>query len=246
MRNSITLFLVLAALYVNGQNSRTMALLKEGTRLEYRNYLMKPIMFSKKGNYLEITRLIFTVDSVKQIADTTFSYITKKGIAANDPRYNYVKKYILKCDSKSINTPYDFYLPDTTYICDYGQFIAYFYENNPSFEIPLSFDSANNLIKCENKMKVRAIFRQPPHVFKDEIEYNVTKMYVAGQEKVTSKAGDFDCYKLLCSGEILILGRKRSTTNTLYYNQETGLIKCEYVFGNTGYTVLSDVTISER
>lgn len=100
------------------QSCDTSLLFKKGTELEYRSYLPKTKLFSKKSDLFEITRMTFFIDDVKDSNSTVYSYVTKKGIAANNENDKYEKKYVITCKDGRISVPADFYSIDTIYLRD--------------------------------------------------------------------------------------------------------------------------------
>lgn len=71
-----------------------------------------------------------------------------------------------------------------------------------------------------------------------DMEITMRKMYVEGQQKITTKAGEFDCYKITWEAECLLSPKHFILRTEFYYNEQTGVIKAE---GDGGSIELADV-----
>lgn len=234
MKAPLTLFFLFFVICATAQDTRNFALFKEGTRLEYKTYIYAPGPTMKTFSKLETTRLIIIVDSVKENDGVLSTYITKKGIAANNPNCKYTKNFIIKSDGKRIILPFVLYLPDTIYGYDVQAlqsvkrsrtFSAFDYpQNGLAFLVPSSFNGVHDMEFDKRKTKAKGTMMG----FTGDLEFTIRRMYVEGQEKVTTKAGEFDCYKILWEGACVYSEKHAILRELFYYNEQTGLIKAEY------------------
>ena len=119
MKNLFYSLFVFVSCPVIAQNCDTSLLFKKGAQLEYRTYLPKTKLFSRKPDFFEVTRLTFYVDEVKDSNNVLYSFITKKGVAASSyEKDHYEKKYVITCENGKVSVPVDFYAPDTMYLSD--------------------------------------------------------------------------------------------------------------------------------
>src|SRR5205823_2681767 len=116
----------------------------------------------------------------------------------------------IKSDGKRIILPFVLYMPDTTYSCDVVQWQSTglfsimeterrragvysgtdYPVNGLSFLVPASFNGVHDMEFDKRKTKAKGSIMR----YSGDMEFTMRKMYVEGQEKITTKAGEFDCY----------------------------------------------------
>lgn len=118
MRIVVVLLVLWPNIAMIAQRCDTSLLFKKGAEFEYRSYLPKTKLLSKKSDHFEITRITYFIDDVKDSNSTVYSYVTKKGVAANNENNYYEKKYVISCKDGRVAVPADFYSIDTIYLID--------------------------------------------------------------------------------------------------------------------------------
>lgn len=269
MRPLCLMICLLCATHLRAQDCKTHSLLKEGTELEYATYAPKVGVFGKNKGHYPTTRLILTVKSVKDSAGATYSIISKKGVAYNDPRDSYEKTMTVRCDGKSLFIAVDSYSPDTIFLVDIYPSVkrrGFYYAANAKatpaiWSIPLSPDGGGSPGIDKKSYKLNFILRDyemqqgipggsgpqgisaVPRSNDMEAEMGTQSMKLAGKAKVKTRAGEFDCYKIEVSLTNTINGMPFEAVTIMYFNPEIGLVKTEtkQLKYPTGYTELVNV-----
>lgn len=252
MKPLLLAILVSLATTLNAQNPKTSLLFKKGARLEYKSYFPKPGSFSRK-NLMEVTRLIYTVQDVRDSNNIKYSYITKKGINPNDEQLTYEKKYVITSDGKSISVPIDFYGIDTVFFSnvyplvkkDKGISQSSVFDGACTYNFPTDFKQdkfqvTGNSVKLINKVRdYETTFSGPDGIHSGtpqtsariientrELDMTVKKYDTKGEQSMDTEAGTYECNKIIITTE-LSLRRGIEFTTTHYYNAEVGLVKLE-------------------
>jgi hypothetical protein len=248
-----TLFFI--SLVTSAQDCSTSLLFKKGSELEYKSYAPKAGIFG--GNkFFEMTRLLFTVDDVKDSNHVTYSYITKKGVAANNEKDAYTKKYVLSCDGSIVTVPFDFYSSDTSYLCDIypkvqnkGYYAATTYKGKSFYHFPVNFEKDKFELtgnKLTMDMTIRDYESDNTNMIggtefgtkgpsasakiaesKFSMDISIKKTETKGKEKITTPAGTYECYKLLLTMDASMFGRGVDMVSAMYYDPGVGFIKSE-------------------
>jgi hypothetical protein len=220
----IILFTTLS-LKLFAQDCNTSLLFKKGVELEYKTYSpASKGVFSSKVKFFEITRLTFIVEDVKDSNNVIYSYITKKGVAANNEKDKYEKKYLITCSNGEISLPFDFYAPDTVYLSDVypklkkkGFYTATNNKETVFYIFPLNADQ-NKFELSAKKLNSDVVMRdfgweqrdsKGNRVFTgghwelsnsiEETKYSMSSVldipHMKGKEKITTSLGSFNCDK---------------------------------------------------
>jgi hypothetical protein len=266
MKSILFYFLSFISITAEAQDCSISLLFKKGTELEYKTYAPKAGLMTR-DKFFEMTRLIFTVDAVKDSNNFTYSYITKKGIAANNEKDTYTKKYILVCDGSKITIPFDFYSADTNYLCDIypkvlnkGYYSANVYKGKSMYNFPINFEKdkfelTGNKLTMDMTIRDYAVdyqiggkdfdTRGPSSSARMEenklsMDISIKKTETKGKEKINTKGGSFEPYKLLLTMDAAMLGRGVDMVFVLYYDPAIGFIKSEtqQSRNKAGYTEL--------
>jgi hypothetical protein len=260
MQKILLALLLLATLRGFGQDCSGSLLFKEGTELEYRNY-MSQMSFLGKGGFAEITRLVYTVSTVKEGAGSTVSYITKTGYGANE-KISYEKELTVFCDKKSLFFDASYYGIDTTFmitkITGYreDQVFLTTTASGDKYNFPLTLANGTQLPDMQTTMVITnytpgiagapgAQAMEKPYLIGNRNapprryapDYKVSalskNMKVTGEEEVHTAAGVFKCYKITAQTDAKIehIPGAHSGTTVLYYNPGVGMVKVESFVG---------------
>lgn len=241
---------------INAQDCNTSVLFKKGTELEYKTYAPKGGLFSK-GDFFEITKLIFIVQDVKDSNNVKYSFITKMGINPNDDKLKYQKNYIIPCDGNKIQIPIDFYGVDTIYFSnvyskvtkDKGIYSSAVYKGKCIYNFPTDFDK-NKFETSGNQVTMNMKIRDYEMAFTQQngsrgiqnagpentgriventlsMDMTIKKNETKGKEKISTSSGVYDCYKIVITTDAEVLGRGLNTNTILYYDTEVGFVKSE-------------------
>jgi hypothetical protein len=254
MKTYVTFLLIIAGMYAKSQDTVNLVLFKQGTRLEYKNYMWDPNSYGKKKKAGELTRVILTVDSITNTNGVIKSYITKKGIAANNPDYSYKKNFVIQSDGKRVILPYALYMVDTTYTSDInvvGMGMGkgkYFWSldvprNALAFLVPPSLNGVHDITFDKKTIKGKMWQKDLAQRRENDMEYTIRKMYVDGQAKVTTKAGTFDCYKIIMEQEVVIVSKHMIARLELYYNEPNGIVMVNH---DSGFMELGDIRLNDN
>jgi hypothetical protein len=259
----IVIFLSLG-ITLNAQNN-TSILFKKGAELEYKSYDLKTGTFSK-NKYFEITRLIYTVQDVRDSNNIKYSYITKKGINPNDEKLTYEKKYVITSDGKNISIPIDFYGIDTIYfsnryptvtrdkgIASSNVFVGKCIYNFPTNFTKDKFDVIGTSVTLNNKIRDYETPSSGPGGIQGpigetttrivehnrEMDMTIKKFDTKGVENMSTTGGTYECNTIAIVTD-LGLRKGLALNTTLYYNTEVGLVKSETQVSKymVGYTEL--------
>ena len=251
MRVYFIVLLMIPCLYAHSQDTVNLVLFKQGTRLEYKNYMYDPNSYGTKRRVGQLTRIILTVDSVTQKEGVIKTYITKKGISANNPDNNYKKSFCLQSNGKLAILPYVLYMVDTTYTSDInvvgsGRGKVFWSidlpQNALAFLVPASLKGAHDVAFDKKTFKGRLWQKDLPYRRDGDMDYTVRKLYVDGEQQITTKAGTFDCYKMIMEQEVNVMGKHAIVRLEIFYNEPNGIVR---VNQDTGFMELADIRENE-
>src|SRR5581483_8095131 len=111
-------------------------------------------------------------------------------------------------------------------------------QNSMAFLVPPSFNGVHDVTFDKRAARGKVWTKQINTGRDENIEFIVRNVYVDGHEKITARAGEFDCYKIIMEVEMNAYGRHIIGRFEMYYNETTGIIKS---VTDTGYMELTDV-----
>jgi hypothetical protein len=247
MKFFLTDLLLLLFNFTQAQNDASI-LFTKGAELEYQTSTMP---LPKKEIKLEITHISLSVTDVRDSNNIVYSYITKKGTGIIKPNSHYEKRYVLKKEDGKLMIPIDLFTVDTFYLAD--KYVSkdekgFHTASRLKTSNYYSIDLTKNVFDCSPKSvttdaAIRYYLHEPMFVWRNDkwevnhgevpkslesMQFSYTTSInckIGDKASVNTKAGDFDCYKLM----ITLKMPSAEVTEIMYYTPEFGLIKMESV-----------------
>jgi hypothetical protein len=241
----------LVSLSLHAQDCSTAALFQKGKVLTYKTQQM--ILGIFKNKYIELTRLTYTVDDVKDSNNVKYSYITKTGVNPQNDKQQYKKAYVVTCNGKMVNIPVDFYSTDTVFLSnmypdtrDKGVYSAVETMGNVTYAFPLNTTVdkpalPTGEVKIAGKMRLFMPNTNPKMAnlperlqeYKINGSLTVKTVEVAGEETVKTEAGSYPCIKIKMSNEVKGLPEGGNFgSGIVLYNATMGVVRTESYYKN--------------
>ena len=228
-------------------------LFRKGTEMEYTTYGAKPSLGKEK--IVEFTRITLIVTDVKDSNNVTYSYITKKGQAANDTSIGYTKKFVLTRSHDEVSIPQDLYIIDTAYLIDIGVkgrmgkrpyattrfktkvfvLISGSLDKGKIDFLPKTYDVDGTAL-YDNMDKTSPMFGVPA-TQKWSLQATLKSFTVGPKIRMRVTAGIFSCYKITSIVQMTTMGRTTEVTSVAYYSDEIGFLKTEAAEGKENGSV---------
>jgi len=192
---------------------------------------------------VETTRITLIVTDTKDSNHVTYSFVTKKAHALNDPGLGYEKKMVISKTDSTVILPAELYAADTIYLIDMGvkgkqgkkPYGTVQYNNNPSMKISGSLESGkfdlvpktysvSGLTIATNTDFNSAHFNMPMESGY-KVDATIKKVSVGPKTSVTTPAGKFDCYKITVVTKLRMLSLEREIVGDMYFSDQYGVIK---------------------
>ena len=252
MKNfTLTLISIFLSTLLFSQECKSFIWFKQGTQLEYRSFATKDQ--KDKGEFEEVARFKFRVESINDSIANRTAYITKRVETIKKKRV-YEKQLRVICLDGKIGFEMSHFLCDTIVRAYYPLDIdrTFSFAGSARGGMIFPFSAKKSMGSTQDLfVSIRGNYYNPgtrsknPSWSASEDKYaaksTVVKLELLGEETVTCPAGTFNCFKLLLTREFDFGTRiRRQLGAHLYYNKEIGIVKWEDAISYTELTSISN------